>query len=205
MIKVYITDDHRIVVDSLSKIINECCDDIKVEKCFYNIESCEKGLKAEIPDVLLLDIQLPDGDGLEFCAKLKAKRPDLKVVMLTSFSESSIVKRSLSSGAKGYILKNVDIKELINGIRIVNGGKTYISNDIRAVIDHTKEDAIWLTNRERQILALLAEGLSTAEIAGKLSRDEETIRTHRKNIMLKLDAKNVAEAVKIGIEKRLIV
>jgi len=205
MIKVYITDDHRIVVDSLSKIINESCDDIKVEKCFYNIESCEKGLKAEIPDVLLLDIQLPDGDGIEFCAKLKAKRPDLKVVMLTSFSESSIVKRSLSSGAKGYILKNVDIKELINGIRIVNGGKTYISNDIRTVIDHTKEDAIWLTNRERQILALLAEGLSTAEIAGKLSRDEETIRTHRKNIMLKLDAKNVAEAVKIGIEKRLIV
>lgn len=205
MIKVNITDDHRIVVESLSKILNESCDDIKVERCFYDIESCLKGLKAEIPDVLLLDIQLPDGDGVEFCAKLKAKHPDMKVIMLTSFSESSIVKRSLGSGAKGYILKNVDINELIEGIRIVNDGKTYISKDIRATIDHTKESAIWLTNRERQILALLAEGLSTAEIAQKLSRDEETVRSHRKNIMLKLNAKNIAEAVRIGIEKRLIV
>ena len=205
MIKVYITDDHKIVVDSLSKIINDSSDEIKVEKCFYDGASCAKGLKAGLPDILLLDIQLQDCDGLELCARLMSKHPDLKIIMLTSFSEPSIVKRALGSGAKGYILKNVNIKELLNGIKVVNDGKTFISKDIRATIDTTNENSVWLTNREKEVLKLLAEGLSTNEIAGRLSRDEETIRSHRRNILLKLEAKNVAEAVKIGIEKRLIV
>ena len=205
MIKVYITDDHKIVVDSLSKIINDSSDEIKVEKCFYDGASCAKELKAGLPDILLLDIQLQDCDGLELCARLMSKHPDLKIIMLTSFSEPSIVKRALGSGAKGYILKNVNIKELLNGIKVVNDGKTFISKDIRATIDTTNENSVWLTNREKEVLKLLAEGLSTNEIAGRLSRDEETIRSHRRNILLKLEAKNVAEAVKIGIEKRLIV
>lgn len=205
MIRVYFTDDHKIVVDSLSKIINDSTDEIKIEKCFYDGASCANGLKTELPDVLLLDIQLQDCDGIELCAKLMSKYPDLKIIMLTSFSESSIVKRALESGAKGYILKNVNIKELLDGIKVVNDGKTFISKDIRAIIDKTNESSVWLTNREKEVLKLLAEGLSTNEIAGRLSRDEETIRSHRRNILLKLEAKNVAEAVKIGIEKRLIV
>jgi len=205
MIKVYITDDHKIVADSLSKIINESCGDVKVEQCFYDIASCTKGLKTSLPDVLLLDIQLQDGDGIELCAKLKGKYPEMKIVMLTSFSESSIVKRALQSGADGYIMKNADINELMDGIMVVNGGKKFISKDIRSTIDNTSEDAVWLTNREKEILTLLADGLSTSDIAGKLSRDEETVKSHRKNILLKLGAKNVAEAVRIGIEKRLIV
>jgi len=205
MIKVYITDDHKIVVDSISKIINDSCDDIRIEKCFYDIASCTTGLKSELPDVLLLDIQLPDGDGVEFCGKLKAKYPELKIIMLTSFSESSIAKRALSNGARGFILKNVNINELAEGIRVVDSGKAFISKDIRNNLDDAEDKAIWLTNREKEVLCLLAKGFSTFEIAGKLSRDEETVRTHRKNILLKLGAKNVAEAVRIGIEKRLIV
>lgn len=206
MIKVYITDDHKIMVDSLSKIVNDRSDDngIMIEKCFYDGESCLKGLKSGVPDVMLLDIQLQDCDGIELCAKITAKYPGMKIIMLTSFSESSIVKRAFKNGAKGYIIKNVDINELIEGIRVVNEGKSFISKDIRSTIEKTSESNVWLSNREKEVLKLLAEGFSTYEIADKLSRNEETIRSHRKNILLKLEAKNVAEAVKIGIEKRLI-
>lgn len=204
MINLQIVDDHRMVVESLSKLINES-GRAKVTDVYYDLESCKAGLKKIIPDVLMLDIGLPDGDGVDFCKEIKKDYPSLKIIMLTTYKEFSIAKRALHNGALGYILKNAECEEMLAGIETVNRGKPFLCEEIDILLkDRKNEDVVWLSNREKEVLVHIANGYTTKEIADFICRDIETVRTYRRNLLIKLNAKNTAEVVKKGYETKLI-
>jgi DNA-binding NarL/FixJ family response regulator len=204
MINVQIADDHTILVQSLSKMINES-NFARVTNVYYTLTSCIEGLTKQLPDVLLLDIGMPDGDGVEFCAAVAKMYPSLKIIMLTGYREFNIAKHSLHSGAHGYILKNADPKEMFAGIKTVNSGKQFLCEEMDVLLKDKKEtDAIWLTDIEKSILRLCADGYTRRQIAEIVHRDAETVKSHLKNIRVKLSAKNTTQAVQTGHLMKLI-
>ena len=204
MINLQIVDDHKMVVESLSKLINESGIAL-ISDVYYNLESCRAGLAKSLPDVLLLDIGLPDGDGVDFCTEIKKSYPDLKIIMLTTYKEFSIAKRALHNGALGYILKNAESEEMLAGIEAVSRGEQFLCEEIDILLkDKKNEDIVWLSNREKEVLKYIADGYTTKEVADIIFRDSETVRTYRRNLLIKLDAKNTAEVVKKGYEMKLI-
>jgi len=192
------------VVESLGKLINESSI-ARVTSVYYDIASCRQGLIKTIPDVLLLDIALPDGDGVDFCAELKKDYPGLKIIMLTTYKEFSIAKRALHNGALGYILKNAESEEMLAGIETVYRGEQFLCEEIDILLKTKRhEELVWLSNREKEILNYIADGHTTKAIADLIFRDIETVRTYRRNLLIKLNAKNTAEVVKKGYEMKLI-
>ena len=201
---VSIVDDHKLVVKSLSKLLDES-GIAQVKDVYYDLQSCRVGLEKSCPDILLLDIALPDGDGVDFCGEITKKYADLKVVMLTTYKEFSIAKRALHNGAHGYILKNAESDEMLAGIEAISRGEKFLCEEINILLKNKKnETLVWLSNREKEILKFIAEGYTTEEIAGLIFRDKETVRTYRRNLLIKLNAKNTPEAVKKGIAMKLI-
>ena len=204
IISVSIVDDHRLVVESLRKLIAES-GIASVKDVYYDLQSCRRGLKKTLPDVLLLDIGLPDGDGVDFCAEVIQEYAGIKVAMLTTYKEFNIAKRALHNGALGYILKNAESEEMLAGIMAVSRGKQFLCEEINILLKEKRDDnIIWLSNREKEILKHIANGHTTGDIANFINRDEETVRTHRRNLLIKLEARNTPEAVKKGIEMKLI-
>ena len=204
MINLQIVDDHKMVVESLSKLITES-GIARITNVYYDLKSCRRGLEKDLPDVLLLDIGLPDGDGVDFCAEITKNYPQLKIIMLTSYKEFSIARRALHNGALGYILKNADSEEMIIGIQMVSHGEQFLCEEIDVLLKEKKDtDVAWLSNREKEVLGYIAEGYTSKEIADFIYRDEETVRTHRRNLLIKLVAKNTAEMVKKGYEMKYI-
>ena len=204
MISLQIVDDHKMVVESLSKLINES-GKAQVTGVYYDLESCGKGLESSVPDIMLLDIGLPDGDGVDFCKEITKKYPNLKVIMLTSYKEFSIAKRALHNGAKGYILKNAESEEMLAGIETVSDGGIFLCEEIDMLLVNKKsDDVIWLSNREREVLLYIAEGYTTNEIADKIFRSAEAVRSQRRNLLIKMNAKNMAVMVKKAYDMKLI-
>lgn len=204
MISLQIVDDHKMVVESLGKLITES-GIAQVTSVYHDLKSCRRGLGKELPDILLLDIGLPDGDGVDFCAEAVKKYPQLKIIMLTTYKEFSIAKRALHNGALGYILKNAESGEMLAGIETVSRGEQFLCGEIDILLKEKKNgDIVWLGNREKEVLKYIAEGYTSKQIASFIYRDEETVRTYRRNLLIKLVAKNTAEAVKKGYEMRLI-
>jgi DNA-binding NarL/FixJ family response regulator len=204
MINVHIVDDHKLLADSLSRIINESSI-ARITKIYYDLKSCREGLFKELPDLLLLDIELPDGDGVDFCAEIIKVLPTLKIIMLTSYKEFNIAKHALHNGARGYILKNSEPEELLTGIKSVCQGEHFLCEEIDLLLkDKRKEETVWLTNTEKLVLKLIADGHTRKEIAELLHRDEQTIKTHWRNMLVKLNAKNTALLIKKSCEMRLV-
>ncbi len=204
MIKLQIVDDHKMVVESLSTLINES-GKAKVTNAYHDLKTCREKIAEELPDILLLDIALPDGDGVDFCAEIKKQYPKLKVIMLTTYKEFNIAKRALHNGALGYILKNAESDEMLMGIEKVNQGEQFLCEEIDILLEKRKnQDVVWLSNREKEILKYVADGLTTKEVADIISRSTENVRTFRRNLLIKLQAKNVAELIKKGYEMKLI-
>ena len=202
-LKVAIVDDHKMVVESLSKIINES-DVARVIGKYYDLKSCREGLVYELPDILLLDIGLPDGDGVDFCAEILKIHPGLKIIMLTSYKEFNIAKRALHNGALGYVLKNAYSEEIIVGIKTVSKGEKFLCEEIDLLLkDKRDTDVVWLTGREKEILRYISDGYTAIEIAGFIYRDVETVKSYRRNLFIKLNVKNMAELVKKGYEMKL--
>lgn len=204
MISLQIVDDHKLIVESLCKLINES-DVIKITDVYYDLASCRNGLAKTLPDILLLDIALPDGDGVDFCAELKKQYPNLKIMMLTTYKEFNIAKRALHNGAHGYVLKNVEREEMFTGIETVARGEQFLCEEINLLLKEKKnEDIVWLANREKEVLKYIAEGYTNQEIADKIFRNIETVRTHRRNLLIKLNARNTAVMVKKAYDMKLI-
>lgn len=204
MIEVQIIDDHRMVVESLSKLINET-GIAQVTNVYYDLATSRDGLKRVLPDILLLDIGLPDGDGIDFCAEMKKQYSNLKIIILTSYKEFSIAKRALHHGALGYILKNAESEEMLMGIEMVSNGELFLCDEIDVLLkEKVNEEVIWLSNREREILKYVADGYTTKEIADFIFREPDTVKFFRKNLLIKLNARNVAELIKKAYEMKLI-
>lgn len=202
-IRVVIVDDHKMLVEGLRDIINDT-DNIEVVGVAHNAESCRISLPFWKPDVLMLDIGLPDISGIDFCKELNNDYPDLKILALTSHNEYSMVKQMLDNGAKGYLVKNAESREVIEGIETIYEGNIFLCHEVDLLMKKRSENAVWLTDRERELLKLVSEGFTNAEIAEKIFLSPETVRGYRKNLLYKLDAKNTAVLVKIAMEQKLI-
>jgi len=203
LISVSVVDDHKIVIDGLEKIINES-DSIYLTGKSYNVAGCWKMLQTEQPDVLLLDVGLPDGSGMDLCPKIKQLYPEVNILMLTSYAEYSIISHVLNNGASGYILKNAMPEEIIEGILTVASGKRFLCEEVDILLKKGDKSRIELTRRERELLRLITEGYTNMEIADKMFLGYETIRSYRKNLHLKLDAHNTADLTKKALENKLL-
>jgi DNA-binding NarL/FixJ family response regulator len=176
----------------------------KVTGTSSSLAQCRTALNAETPDVLLLDINLPDGSGVDFCTEIKQKYPGLKVLILTTHNEYSIARRVMNNGASGYILKNALSEEVITGIETVMDGKIFLCDEVDVLMKKRDENPIWLTVREQELLRLIIDGYTNQEIADKMFLSIETIKTYRKNLLLKLGAKNSMVLVKMALEQKLV-
>lgn len=170
------------------------------------------GVTKERPDIILLDINMPDMDGIETTRELRKNFPDIKIIILTMHNNYEFISTLVSEGASGYILKNTGKVELIKAIKTVYSGSTFFSVAVTETImknlnrkpEEEKLGAVQLTKREKEILILIAQELSTKQIAEKLFISVNTVETHRKNLMAKLHAKNVTGLVKFAIQVGLI-
>lgn len=203
MINVAIVDDHRILTEGLQSLIAESAI-ATVVGVAHSAAACRLSLAFWKPDVLLLDVGLPDISGVDFCKEIKEQFPDIKVLALTTHSEYTVVRQMLDNGASGYLIKNAMADEVMAGIEAVAAGETFLCHEIDLLMRRPAEKNVWLSPRERELLLLISEGLTNTEIAEQIFLSPETIRGYRKNLLLKLGAKNTAVLVKMAIEQKLI-
>lgn len=209
MIRVAATDDHIMVLQGIETML-KTSSEITVVATYRNCKETLEGINKDLPDVLLLDINLPDGSGIEFCKTLHKEHPDIHIIALTNFNETAFVKNIIRNGAKGYLLKNTDKFELESAIKKVNRGEQYLQKSIqKKLLDESlgitspKAFIPKLTRREQEVLKLIVDELTTQEIAEKLFISTKTVETHRSHLIQKLDVRNIAGLVRIAIEKGL--
>lgn len=204
--KVLIVEDHPIVTESLTRLITES----GLGLSCVHASSGKKGLaylNGDHFDIVLLDINLPDINGFEFCSTAKARYPYLKILAITSISQRYVVEQMLKCGAQGFILKTSDIADIIEAIRQVLEGNRYLGQGVKELIQGkptSNSELPALTKREVEILKLIADGLTNQEIADVLFISCSTVDSHRKNLLLKFNAKNTAILIKTAVSKGII-
>jgi len=202
MISVAIIDDHKVVADGLERIINASGEAYVCGKA-YDAAGCRKLLTQQLPDVLLLDVSLPDGNGIDLCREIKKQHPSISILMLTMYAEQTIVRHSLNAGASGYVLKSIPTEEILKGIEEVAAGRTFVCDEINMILRNV-DTFSELTYREREVLKYIVQELTCEQIAKKMFLSFDTIRGYRKNLYLKLDVHNTAALIKLALEKGLV-
>lgn len=209
-IKLAIIDDHEVVIDGLKSML-AAFPNLSVE---YTTQS-GKELLAYLPtsaiDILLMDIQMPEVNGIDLCKQVVRQFPQIKIIAFSSFDDSTFVKQIFRCGAKGYLLKNTDKQTIVKAIESIMSGDEYMDETIKKILlsesltGHRRSIFdVPLTKREKEIVKLIADGLSSQEIADKLFISLRTVETHRQNINQKLDVKNTAGLVKEAMKRGLI-
>lgn len=202
-IQVALVDDHKIITDSLSEIIDRE-EGLAVIAKAYTVAGCREMLEGCTPDVLLLDVSLPDGNGIELCPQIRERWPSVRVLMLTSYAESRVIGRALDGGARGYVLKNSSSEEVIEGIRAVAAGERFLCDQAEVLFKHEDSQPVSLSPKEREVLRLVVEGLTIREISERLFLGFETVRSYHKYLHLKLGVHNTAQLVRMAIEQKLV-
>lgn len=201
---VFIVDDHYMVIEGLIKLMS----DIKgIECCGHatNGASCLSYLRQNKPDVILMDINLPDVSGLDLCLEVATKHPSIHIIALSTFNQKPYISKMLANGAVGYLLKNATAQEIMMAINTVMNGQQYLSKEAATSLrQQLPADDILLSRREKEVLACIAEGLNSKAIASKLFIAETTVITHRKSLLSKLNARNTAELIKTAVINKLI-
>ena len=211
-IKILLADDHKILCDGLRLLIEK-------QEGLELIGEAEDGrtavqLACELkPDVIIMDITMPDLNGIEATKQIMAKTSNIKVIALSMHSDKRFIAGMLKAGASGYLLKESAFEEMVNAITVVATNHIFISHAIENVViedyvDHLKLDTeseiSSITTREYDVLKLLAEGLNTKQAASKLTISPKTVETHRKHIMKKLNIQGTAELTKFAIRTGLV-
>jgi DNA-binding NarL/FixJ family response regulator len=202
--KVFIIDDHYMVVEGIRSLLqNE--KDIEWMGHASNAASCLAFLQQQLPDIILMDINLPDISGIDLCKEVRLKYPSAFIIGLSTFNQQSFIQKMMDNGASGYVLKNATQEELMEAIATVASGKIFLSDEAALSLRKNNDtEAPILTRREKEVIELIAEGMTNNEIAQKLFISVSTVDTHRKNLLLKLNAKNTAELVKLAFMYKLI-
>ena len=206
MIHVFIIDDHPMVIEGVKALLN-ATQGITVIGSATDAFAAMDFLKNKEADVVLLDINLPEVNGLDLCPALKTKFPNLKILGLSTFKERSFISRMISQGASGYVLKSASQEELVEAIQQAHLGKMYLSMEVAQLMaqaDTPPPQIPVLTSREKEVLALIAEGLTNNQIAAQLYISPLTVDSHRKNLLAKLGVKNTAAMIKMAIDFQLI-
>ncbi len=196
--RVFIVDDHYMVIEGIHAMLrNE--PDIEWTGHATNAESCMAFLKRQQPDLILMDIGLPDKSGIDLCRDVLAKYPAIRIIGLSTYNQRSYIEKMMENGASGYLLKNAGKEEILKGIEMAMQHKTYMSHEAALAIRNTSDEEIpVLTRREKEVLELIAAGNTNQEIADKLFISYSTVDTHRTNLLLKFKAKNVASLINLA-------
>ena len=206
MIKLFIVDDHYMVVEGIQSLLSGE-KDIELIGSASTVASCRSFLKQKQPDVLLMDISLPDGNGIALCKEVRQAYPGIFVLGLSTFNQESFIRKMLDNGASGYVLKNATRAELKEAISTVANGKTFIAFEAGKTLRLAKtqqQGNIVIGRREKEVLELLANGLTNTAIAAELGISINTIDTYRRSLLAKLQAKNTAELIKLAFKHNLI-
>jgi len=170
-----------------------------------NAASCLAFLQQQQPDVILMDINLPDKSGIDLCKEVKARYPAVQIIGLSSFNQQSFIQKMMDNGASGYVLKNATREELMEAVNTVVMGRKFLSQEAVSTILKNDDSKIpVITRREKEVLLLIAEGLTNVEIGEKLFISTTTVDTHRKNLMSKFEAKNTATLIRMAAQFQFI-
>lgn len=209
MINILVADDHALIRKGMKQILNDT-EDIRVTGEAENGMQAIKMTRENIYDLVLLDISMPDKNGIDVLKQLKLNNPQLPVLMLSMHEENQYALRSLKAGAAGYLSKQSAPTQLVTAIRQVASGKKYISNELAEELANGLSQGYQellhqtLSNREYQTLCLMASGKSLSEIAEALSLSTKTVSVYRARLLEKMKLKNNAEAVRYAIMNHLI-
>jgi len=204
-----IVDDHQVVLDGVQSMLEQDSE-INVVAVAINAEQALETLSETKVDVAIVDVNLPGMDGIELCKKIKKKYPETQVLALTTFNETSIISGMMKNGASGYLLKNTSSTELIEAVKTVNNGQQFLAKEVQEKLissslgQKSTSYIPKLTRREKEVLKLILEELTTKEIAEKLCVSVATVETHRLHLLSKLDVRNTAGLVKVAINKGLV-
>jgi DNA-binding NarL/FixJ family response regulator len=205
-IKVFIVDDHQMVIEGIkSLLLGEDC--IELVGNANTAQNCLQFFKIKTADVILMDINLPDTSGIELCEIITKKHPKVKVIALSTHNQGTYVRKMMKSGANGYLLKNANTHEIIKAIETVFGGSNYLTFEADQALRYENElqnKLPKLTKREKEVLILIAEGLTNAQISDKLFVSIDTVDSHRKNLHTKLNVKNTAMLIRFATKNGLL-
>jgi DNA-binding NarL/FixJ family response regulator len=210
--RVLVVDDHQMFIQGIVAMFSED-EDIDILDGCADGQAVLEQLKSVMADVILLDINLPDMDGVDVCKKISALYPSIKIIALTMYNEGSFITGMLKNGAKGYVLKNSDKSTLKEAIKTVHEGGSFFGEDVTKTLMQgmmpKKQTSKFgnlpkLTRREKEILKLIVQEHTTQEISEQLFISLNTVETHRKNLLQKLNVRNTAGLVRFAIENRLV-
>jgi DNA-binding NarL/FixJ family response regulator len=202
--EILVVEDHPVVAEGLQKLLaeNGICTVCPVAQTGGE---CMEILKNYTPELIFMDINLPDISGIDLCKTILSKFPSIHILALSSFGSMSFIESILDNGAKGYLLKSSDSEEIITAIKKVQEGEIYLNATAKAILENKADDGMpILTRRELEVLKLISDGLTNNEIGEKIFISPLTADSHRKNLLLKLGAKNTASLIKIAMMHNLI-
>jgi DNA-binding NarL/FixJ family response regulator len=201
-IRVLSVDDHPLMREGIGAIVRNEPDMIIVAEAASGQEAVQL-FRLHRPDIVLMDLRLPDINGIDTLSAIRAEFPDARVIMLTTFEGDAEVQRAMAAGARGYLLKNMPRKSIVDVIRRVHAGKTVVPPEVAAALaEHLGQEP--LSKREIDVIRKIAGGNRNIDIAEQLFISEETVKGHVKHIMEKLGAKDRTEAVAIAVRRGII-
>lgn len=206
-IRIMLVDDHAVVRRGLATFLY-AYEDLELVGEANNGQEAILGIERYRPDIILMDLIMPVMDGPTAIAAIRQKHPDIQIIALTSFSDDQLVQAALKAGAISYMLKNISADELVQAIRAAHGGRSMLAAEAKDALIHAMSQQLApgndLTEREREILALMVQGLSNPAIAEKLIVSRATVKFHVSNILSKLGVATRTEAVAMAIQNHLI-
>ncbi len=206
---IIITDDHEIIREGLKKIISKH-DDLKIVAEAASVAELEKSLENNRAELVILDISLPDKSGLDFVKDLKLRYPEIKVLLFSIYPEEKFAKRAISIGADGYLSKSAKPSEIISAIRKIESGGKYLKSELieKLFMQSNKTNVVTshesLSNREFEVLRLLAKGNKITDIAESLGLSVNTIASYKARIQEKLNIKSTADLIRYAIDNDLV-
>jgi DNA-binding NarL/FixJ family response regulator len=202
-----IVDDHPVVIAGLRQLLGQL-EGMEIAATAANAFEAMQGLKTHAIDVVLLDINLPDINGIELCKKIRKEFPGIKILGLSTFGDRGYISRMIESGASGYLMKSSSATEIAEAIQTVIDGRLYLSLSMEQLLksgSSESPDAFpALTRREKEVLTLIAEGLTNNQIAAKLFISPLTVDSHRKNLLTKLKVNNTASLIRLAVQHGLL-
>lgn len=202
--KLFIVDDHHMVIEGLRAMLqHEPAVEYIGHAC--SAAECLSLLGVNTPDVILMDINMPDQSGIELCAEVLRRFPAMKILGLSTFNQMSYISRMMDSGASGYLLKNATKTEILQAIQVAMSRGRYFSREASEMMKKPDiDEAPVLTRREIEVLQLIAEGMTASEIAVKLYISISTIDTHRKHLLAKFNVKNTAALIRLATKLKYV-
>ncbi len=209
MSNVLLVDDHHLVVDGIKNLLQDIPNISVIDTCDTGQKAIDRTRIGGI-DLILMDLDMPEMTGIEATRVLKSEMPDVKILILSMHNEKGMIKQVMEAGADGYLLKNAHFDQLNQAIGKVLSGDKYFSSEVTLTLlqedeaSAEEEMVSQLTEREREILKMIAEGYSNKEIGDKLFISHRTVDTHRTNLMRKMDVHNIANLIKIAMKSGLL-